>query len=108
MEGRATRVLLRVASGLVLGFLYLPLFLVVIYAFSKTRGSTWPPDLFTTKWFGVAWDNPDLKPALRNSVVAGLSGSIPNSSPSSSPSGCSSISRSATSSFTPRCCASSL
>lgn len=73
MESRGVRALLRVASGAVLLFLYAPLILVVIYAFSKGRGASWPPQLFTTKWFSVAWQDPDLKPALLNSIKAGVS-----------------------------------
>ena len=73
METRAIRIFLRVMTGLSLGFLYMPLALVVIYAFSKGRGSTWPPELFTTKWFSVAWNDPLVKPALvRSLAVAAL------------------------------------
>jgi putative spermidine/putrescine transport system permease protein len=68
METRAIRIFLRTLTGLSLGFLYLPLVLVVIYAFSKGRGSTWPPELFTTEWFSVAWNDPDVKPALIRSL----------------------------------------
>lgn len=72
MESRGVRMLLRVMSGGVLAFLYLPLALVVLYAFSRTRGASWPPDLFTTEWFSAAWNNSDLKPALFNSFKAGI------------------------------------
>lgn len=73
MESRSVRLLLRIASGAVLVFLYAPLVLVVIYAFSKGQDSSWPPQLFTTKWFSVAWHNSELKPALFNSIKAGVS-----------------------------------
>lgn len=71
MESGGIRALLRTASGLVLAFLYLPLLIVIIYAFNKSRGASWPPQLFTTKWFSVAWNNPELKPAFANSIKAG-------------------------------------
>lgn len=72
MESRPVRWMLRGASGLVILFLYLPLALVVLYAFGKGRGGSWPPQLFTTDWFEVAWNNSDLRPALGNSIRAGL------------------------------------
>jgi putative spermidine/putrescine transport system permease protein len=73
MESRGARIFLRVMMWVGLVFLYLPLALVVIYAFSKGRGSTWPPELFTTRWFGVAWADPYVKGAiLRSLVVAAI------------------------------------
>lgn len=72
MESRAVRMLLRFASGFVLLFLYAPLLIVVVYAFNKNISASWPPRLFTTKWFTVAWQNPELKPAFFNSIKAGL------------------------------------
>jgi putative spermidine/putrescine transport system permease protein len=73
VETRSIRIFLRLMTGLTVGFLYLPLVLVVIYAFSKGRGSTWPPELFTTRWFGIAWNDPLVKPAfLRSLGVAAI------------------------------------
>jgi putative spermidine/putrescine transport system permease protein len=68
MESRPARLFLRAMTAVALGFLYVPLVLVAIYAFSKGRGSSWPPDLFTTRWFALAWSHPELKPALVNSL----------------------------------------
>jgi ABC-type spermidine/putrescine transport system permease subunit II len=42
-ESRLARVLLRVASGGVLAFLYLPLLVIVLYAFNPSRIQAWPP-----------------------------------------------------------------
>jgi putative spermidine/putrescine transport system permease protein len=72
VETRGVRLFLRAMTSLSLGFLYLPLVLVVIYAFSKGRGSSWPPELFTTRWFAVAWDDPTVKPALIRSLGVAL------------------------------------
>jgi putative spermidine/putrescine transport system permease protein len=59
-------------SWLALAFLYVPLAIVALYAFGKGRGSTWPPELFTLKWFGVAWEDTELRPALTNSLFVAL------------------------------------
>jgi putative spermidine/putrescine transport system permease protein len=72
MESRAARVFLRVMTWLAMTFLLAPLFIVALYAFGKGRGSTWPPELFTLKWFKVAWEDPELKPALLNSLLVAL------------------------------------
>jgi putative spermidine/putrescine transport system permease protein len=69
MESRGVRVFLKVMTITAVAFLYLPLVFVVIYAFSKGRGSTWPPELFTTKWFGVAWNDPLVKLAIVRSLL---------------------------------------
>ena len=38
-------------SALVLAFLYLPLFLIVLYAFNETNINSWPFPGFSTRWF---------------------------------------------------------
>jgi putative spermidine/putrescine transport system permease protein len=72
MEGRAARWFFRLMTLFVLAFLYIPLAIVVLYAFNKTRTASWPPDLWTTEWFSQAWQDPALKPALFNSIKAGI------------------------------------
>ena len=69
VESRLARVLLRVASGGVLAFLYLPLVVVVIYAFNTSRLQAWPPAGFTLHWFGEAANNPQVIEALVNSLL---------------------------------------
>jgi putative spermidine/putrescine transport system permease protein len=71
-EGRLARVVIRAGAAAALAFLYVPLVLVVLYAFSKSIGFSWPPTLFTTKWFAVAFRDPDLAPALLNSLKAAV------------------------------------
>ncbi len=67
-----TRVGLRVATGFVLAFLYLPLIILVIYAFNSSRLQAWPPAGFTLHWFAEAAANTSLREAILNSVLAGL------------------------------------
>jgi putative spermidine/putrescine transport system permease protein len=46
-------------------FLHLPLALIVLYAFTTEEKSyAFPPPGFTTQWFAVAWDRPDIWAAL--------------------------------------------
>jgi putative spermidine/putrescine transport system permease protein len=68
-ESRLTRILLRIASAIVLSFLYLPLIVVAIYAFNSSRLQAWPPESFTTRWFEEAASNPALIQAVINSML---------------------------------------
>lgn len=76
MESKTARVLIRAGSILALAFLYLPLLIVVLYAFNNSVGQTWPIKSFTTKYFGLAWRNPDLRSALANSVSVALAATV--------------------------------
>ncbi len=76
MESRSLRWFLRIISGAVLMFLYVPLVVVVLYAFTKSSTATWPPQLFTLKWFTTAWHNPQIPPALKNSILIGLAATV--------------------------------
>jgi putative spermidine/putrescine transport system permease protein len=71
-ESRWTRIGLRAATWLVLGFLYLPLIILVVYAFNPSRLQAWPPSGFTLHWFAEAAGNAEIREALLNSVLAGL------------------------------------
>ena len=70
-ESRWTGIGLRVATGLVLVFLYLPLLILAIYAFNPSRLQAWPPTGLTLHWFAEAAGNPALRAALANSLLAG-------------------------------------
>jgi putative spermidine/putrescine transport system permease protein len=69
-EPRPVKILLRLASIGVLGFLYLPIVVLAIYAFNDSRIQVWPPVGLTLKWFGDAIANPSLVKAIGNSLVA--------------------------------------
>jgi putative spermidine/putrescine transport system permease protein len=64
---------LAAAAGLL--FLHLPILLIFVYAFTTEEKSyAWPPPGFTTRWFAVTWNRPDVWEALTLSVkVASIS-----------------------------------
>lgn len=66
---------LKLAAGLGLAFLHLPIALIFVYAFTTEEKSyQWPPPGFTLKWFGVAWERSDVWEALALSLkVASIS-----------------------------------
>jgi putative spermidine/putrescine transport system permease protein len=72
METGATRVALRVWIGLVVAFLYVPLAIIMLYAFNRSNVQSWPIPGFTTHWFRAAWDNTEVRGSLWLSVRVAL------------------------------------
>ena len=74
---RAEKLVFGATSALVFVFLYLPLFLIVLYAFNKTNINSWPFPGFSTKWFDKLLHDPVPKDAAWLSVkVAVVSTSL--------------------------------
>ncbi|MGB3502946.1 MAG: ABC transporter permease [Mesorhizobium sp.] len=68
-QNRSAPLSLKIAAGLGLAFLHIPLLLIFIYAFTtEERSYQWPPPGFTLKWLGVTWNRPDVWEALTLSV----------------------------------------
>jgi putative spermidine/putrescine transport system permease protein len=72
MESRGARIAIRVFSWLVVAFIYVPLLVTALYAFSGSVGQKWPIEEYTTRWFGVAWRNGLVRDALATSVEIAL------------------------------------
>ena len=54
---RRARALLRVAVGLGLAFIYIPLIVIGIYAFNSSKILKWPPPGLTLDWFSKAFES---------------------------------------------------
>ena len=67
-----SRILLRVATGLTLGFLYLPLVVIGLYAFNAQRVQAWPIRQYSLRWFGDALTNESVRDAFVLSFTVGL------------------------------------
>ena len=63
---------LRVWMGLVLAFLFIPIVLIIVYAFNTSNIESWPIAGLTMKWFSVAWHDSEVRSALALSLKAGL------------------------------------
>jgi putative spermidine/putrescine transport system permease protein len=72
IEPRSVQVGMRLVSGLVLLFLYVPLLLIVLYAFNPARSQAWPLPGLSTRWFVATWNNTEVRTALITSLKAGL------------------------------------
>jgi putative spermidine/putrescine transport system permease protein len=72
MERRGTRIALLIWTVLVILFLWVPLALILVYAFNKSNVQSWPIPGFTTKWFAVAWHSAEVRSSLWLSVRVAL------------------------------------
>src|SRR5262252_8426968 len=72
MEPRGVRVALRIWVALVLAFLFVPIALIVLYAFNRSNIESWPISGFSLHWFAIAWDDPQVRSAFLLSVRVGL------------------------------------
>ena len=72
MESTGLKVGLRVWVALVLLFLFLPILLIVLYAFDPATVESWPIRGFTAHWFSVAWHDQAVRAAFLLSVRVGL------------------------------------
>ncbi|MFL5966009.1 MAG: ABC transporter permease [Gaiellaceae bacterium] len=53
-------------------FLWIPLVLIAIYAFNESNIQSWPIPGWTTHWFSVAWNDPDVRSSFWLSIKVGL------------------------------------
>jgi putative spermidine/putrescine transport system permease protein len=69
---RGARIGLRLATAACLAFLYLPIAVIVVYAFSESRALAWPITGFTLEWWGRALEDAAARQALATSFQAAL------------------------------------
>ncbi len=72
MESKGLRIGLRIWVALVLVFLFVPIALIVLYAFNRSNIESWPIPGFSLHWFTVAWHDPQVRSAFLLSVKVGL------------------------------------
>jgi len=72
VEGTWTRLALRIWVALVLAFLFVPILIIMLYAFNTSTIQSWPLPGFTFKWFPETWNDPEVRDALLLSIKAGL------------------------------------
>ncbi len=69
---RRARNLLRLAVGLGLAFIYVPLIVIGIYAFNSSKVLAWPPPGLTLDWFAKAFETDAAREAFLTSIKAGI------------------------------------
>ncbi len=76
MESKLARFAIKAGTAVTLAFLYLPLVILALYAFNKSFARSWPPDLWTLKWFRVAWQDDLIRPAIVGSLQAAVGATL--------------------------------
>jgi putative spermidine/putrescine transport system permease protein len=69
---RQSTILLRVAVGLGLAFIYIPLLVLGIYAFNASKILEWPPPGLTLEWFPKAIEDEAAREAFLTSIKVAL------------------------------------
>ncbi len=63
---------LRIATLAGFAFLYIPIGIIVLYAFNAQRVQAWPIQQYSTEWFAAAINNDSVRDALLTSIEVGL------------------------------------
>jgi putative spermidine/putrescine transport system permease protein len=69
---RWSRVAFAVWTALIMLFLFVPIAIIVVYAFNPSNVQSWPLHGLSTKWFSSTWHNAEMRHSLWLSVRAGL------------------------------------
>ena len=69
---RRSAVLLRIAMGVGLAFIYIPLLVILLYAFNASNILEWPPPGLTLDWFPKAIEEEAAREAFLTSLKAGV------------------------------------
>jgi putative spermidine/putrescine transport system permease protein len=72
VEGFWTQLALRVWAVLILLFLFIPIVLILVYAFNSSNIETWPLPGLSTKWLATTWNDSEVRDALVLSLQAGV------------------------------------
>ena len=67
-----SRTALGVWSAVVLAFLWIPILIILVYAFNGSVLQTWPINSWTLHWFRRAWDDHEVRSSLWLSVKVAL------------------------------------
>src|SRR3982751_2036373 len=71
-ETRATKAILAVWTVAIMLFLFIPIAIIILYAFNPSNVQSWPLDGLSTKWFSSTFHNQEMRDALWLSVRAAL------------------------------------
>lgn len=72
METKSARIALTIWVGFVLAFLFIPIIIILVYAFNASNIQSWPIQGFSLRWFPSAFGNQEIRTALALSIKAGL------------------------------------
>jgi putative spermidine/putrescine transport system permease protein len=70
--GRLSRLAFVAWTALILLFLFVPIAIIIVYAFNPSNVQSWPLSGLSTRWFSPTFHNQEMRNALWLSVRAGL------------------------------------
>ena len=73
---RGTKIALSIFAVIALGFIYVPLGVILVNSFSVNKSLTWPPSGFTTEWWSKAFQNEGVREALVTSVAVATAATV--------------------------------
>jgi putative spermidine/putrescine transport system permease protein len=76
VETSRARIGFGVATALVVAFLWLPLLLIMLYAFNGSTIQSWPISGWTFHWFHQAWHDPEARRSLWLSLKVALAATV--------------------------------
>jgi putative spermidine/putrescine transport system permease protein len=75
-SGRGARIGLRIATAVTLAFIYLPILIIVMYAFNADPLQRWPITGYTLDWIGRAWADQGVRAAFFASIRAAIGATV--------------------------------
>ncbi len=72
----AERMSWQIGIGVILGFLYLPIALLIVFSFNTSRSLSWPMSGLTLDWYRKLAENTQLIDAFGNSVYVAISATL--------------------------------
>jgi putative spermidine/putrescine transport system permease protein len=72
VETKGARVGLRIWTIGVVAFLWVPLIIILVYAFNRSNIQSWPITNWTVHWFSAAWNDAQVRSSLWLSVKCAL------------------------------------
>jgi putative spermidine/putrescine transport system permease protein len=71
-RSRSARIALRIATALILAFIWIPIGVIVLYSFNASTVATWPIGGLTLEWYVRAFSDQGIRQALIASVIAAI------------------------------------
>jgi putative spermidine/putrescine transport system permease protein len=73
---RWATIALRLATLVILAFIYVPIGIIVLYSFNAAKVATWPITSFTIDWYVKAFGDAGIRAAVGNSIEAAVGATL--------------------------------
>ena len=73
---RWATIALRLATLVILAFIYVPIGIIVLYSFNAAKVATWPITSFTIDWYVKAFNDAGIRAAVGNSIEAAVGATL--------------------------------